>query len=409
MKNASITVLVAASLAITAPSVTSADVKDLLIGGAVGAAITHGVHTQKKNKKKSTTVVSKKSTGTPSLNSQYNRAERIQIQSALSNLGYNIGAIDGVLGKNSRRVIRQFQASRGEPQTGQLTASQFAALTNPGFQTGGASIAAVDRPLQPNEVMLLQQSLTMLGYYNGGIDGTDGPALRGASAQFVSTQGLNPQQLTQVQSTVLATRAAGIPTPVYLQQEANTQQATMAAANPFGAQTQGTQQAGFGGQQQPQQNLFGGAPAQQGTAAAANGTFGAAPAENTLFGTTQQQQQNALFGTTQQQTVPQGGAQPAATQDLFAPQQNQQPQAEPQNGTVNSLFASGETAAPAPAAQQQPASSLDVFTLQPEAPVQEQQPAVQSSGNTQIAGEQSDVGTTLFSTQPAAAAFASTE
>ena len=339
MKKTSISALVAMSLAATVPSAASADAKDVLIGGIAGALIANEVHKNKRKKRVTKTY----SNATPSLNSQYSRAERVQIQTALANLGYNVGTIDGVLGRNSRRVIRQFQGSRGEPQTGQLTQLQFFALTNPGYQP---TPAFVDRPLNPQEVALMQQGLQRLGYYRGVVDGRNGPGTQGARAAFIASQGMNPMTTTQVQSAVMAASATGLYVPPYLQQEAQTQMATMNGANPFQQPQQ--QQAGFGQQQQfvqpqGQQAGFGQQQQfqQQGTQQAGFGQQ--QPQQQQLFQQQPQQQQQQLF---QQQPQQQG---------VLASQQPLQQQ------------------------QQAPASSLDVFTVQP------QQQPVQQQGQTQVA------------------------
>ncbi|MCL3882555.1 peptidoglycan-binding domain-containing protein [Marivita sp. GX14005] len=402
MKRHSIAALVAASMVASVPGSASADAKDALIGGIVGAIIQKGISDSQRAKPQrkvyQKSSKSKKRTYTaPSLNSQYSRSERIQIQSAFRDLGYGIGTVDGVLGQNSRRVIRQFQASRGEAQTGQLTRAQYVALLS---QTPGATPVFAQRPLSGDEVRMLQQGLQMLGYYRGRIDGAKGPGTRGALNAFLAQQGLNPVQVTPVQGLVRARTAAGLQTPRYLQQEAGNQ---MAGAQPFGQQPQQAfgqphmQQPGFAAPGQPQANPFGtpaqnvpqgygvpgqAMPGQGGQYVSAPGQV--APGQQQMFGVAQPQPQmqrpgaaqpvaTSLFGAPQPQPQPQvpGAAAPVANpqQNLFAPaapQQQLAPQpAAPQNGQGGTaLFASGGAVAPqavAPA-QQASQSSLDIFT-----------------------------------------------
>ncbi|MEL6689061.1 MAG: peptidoglycan-binding protein [Pseudomonadota bacterium] len=310
---------IAALLSTNVAAPAQADGKDVLFGAIVGAIVNEAARNN--NQRRST------STRAPSLNSQYSRAERVEIQSSLQRLGYNIGAIDGALGPTSRRVIGQWQASRGEAQTGQLTRAQFVALVS---GAPGATMAFASRPLDRSETILLQESLQRLGYYRGGIDGQTGPGTRGGTNAFVTAQGYAVGQLTPVQVLVLARQSAGLVTPPYLQTEASSQ----LAAAPFGQQ----QQNGFGAPQQQQgfgtqQATFGAAPqqgfgvqqGQQGFAApqGQQATFGAAPQQG--FGAAPQQGQQALFGNTQ--PAPQGtfGAAPQGQQATFgaAPQQGQ--------------------------------------------------------------------------------------
>ncbi len=419
MKKQSIATIFAASLAASVPVTAAADTKDLLIGGVVGALIHKGITDNQRAKQQQQPVTTQRSSSgggvqsSPSLNNQYTRAERIQIQSAFRDLGYNIGTVDGVLGRNSRSVIRQFQASLGAPQTGQLTRSQYVTLLG---QVPGSNPVYARRELTRDEVRMLQQGLQTLGYYHGGIDGSNGPGTRGAMNTFLAHQGMNPATTTPVQGLVMARTAAGLHSPPYLYHEANSQ---TAVAQPFGAQPQ--TQAGFGAQPQ-QANPFGapaaqqpvqafGAPAQQ-QPVPGQGNFATAPAPQPVFGAPQQQQTGAatpLFGAPQQQpAAPQGTVPTNTQQNLFAPstpqQQAPQPVA-PQGGQTTTLFAAGGATAPAPTQQvvqqQAPQSSLDIFSGTAQQPAQQ---SGQVAGQTQPA----TTGGDLFSTPASLAATSTT-
>lgn len=363
MKTQTITSLLALSLATIVPKPASADLKDAIAGGVVGAIITEGIRREnqkaQQRQQQQRRVVSKPSkSAAPSLNSQYSRDERIRIQSSLRDLGYSVGVVDGVLGRNSRAAIRQFQASRGEPQTGQLTPSQYVALTNPGFQTAPT---LANRPLNRDEVAMLQQGLQMLGYYRGYVDGSNGPGTRSASAAFLASMGTNPAMMTEVQTLVLARNNAGLPTPPYLQQEAANQMAAANGGAQFGVPGQ-TQQTMFGA---PQQGQFGAAGQQQ--------NLFAPPAGQQPAGTMAGAPANNLFGApTTQQPAMQAPVQGSGQQNLFAPQGGQPApqvapqQPVPQGGQPNALFASTGGAATQPVAvapqAQQPQSTLDIFS-----------------------------------------------
>ncbi len=397
-----------ASLAFAVPQAASADAKDAVIGAAVGALLNNAYRNEQAKRQQQQKRVVR--TAPATLNSTYTRSERRQIQASLNALGFPVGAVDGVLGRNSRNAIGQFQASRGEAATGQLTRTQFVALTTPSL---AQQPMMANRPLNVQEVALLQQSLMRLGFYRGAIDGLDGPGTQQASMNYLATQGRTPANTSRVLATAMAAQAAGFQVPPYLMQEA---QASMATAS-FGAQPQqpfGTQQA-FGAQ--PQQQPFGaqpqqafGAQPQQQFGAQPQQAFGAQPQQQ--FGAQPQQQFGAqpqqpqqTFGTQPQQpagtlaSVPQGGQQglfpaPAGTAPAqqFAPQGQQviqqppqgvpqtaqqplfpgQPQQQPvqqqpqapapqQGGQANTLFAAGSGVAPVPAPAQQQ-SGLDIFS-----------------------------------------------
>jgi hypothetical protein len=56
--------------------------------------------------------------------------ERVRaVQRLLTDSGYNIGPIDGVLGEPTRRAISQFQARHGDPPTGQISAPLYLKLS----------------------------------------------------------------------------------------------------------------------------------------------------------------------------------------------------------------------------------------------------------------------------------------
>jgi len=59
------------------------------------------------------------------------RADRIDLQRALTGLGYDTGGADGAFGPASRRAISLWQRDRGETPTGYLTEAQVAALSQP--------------------------------------------------------------------------------------------------------------------------------------------------------------------------------------------------------------------------------------------------------------------------------------
>ena len=97
----------------------SADIGESIVGGALllglgcaTGAINCG------NKKKSSRATA------PQPRSNINSAARQQnreVQTALNGFGWNVGSVDGVLGKNSRAAIQNYQGYMDFPQTGKLT------------------------------------------------------------------------------------------------------------------------------------------------------------------------------------------------------------------------------------------------------------------------------------------------
>jgi len=59
-----------------------------------------------------------------------------QIQHALKNFGYDPGAIDGNLGRNTRKAIKKFQTAKGISPTGKIDSrTYFELLENPRIET----------------------------------------------------------------------------------------------------------------------------------------------------------------------------------------------------------------------------------------------------------------------------------
>jgi peptidoglycan hydrolase-like protein with peptidoglycan-binding domain len=61
-------------------------------------------------------------------------AERREVQSRLTSLGYRTGGIDGVFGSNTRRALASWQRDEDVRVSGYLTADQLRALRT---MTGG--------------------------------------------------------------------------------------------------------------------------------------------------------------------------------------------------------------------------------------------------------------------------------
>ena len=103
------------------------------------------------------------------------RTERKTLQEQLTALGFDTDGIDGILGPNSRKAIRNFQRSRGLPADGYASEKL---LTRVQQATEGRE------PLGAQQVAMIQSALNARGYDAGTPDGIPGPRTRAAIAAF---------------------------------------------------------------------------------------------------------------------------------------------------------------------------------------------------------------------------------
>lgn len=95
----------------------AADEAAALIGGALlGGLIVNEVHKNKQRQRQQTQRRTYQSSGVSSAQRQQNR----EVQSALNYFGYNVGTVDGSLGRRSRSGISHFQSDMGYPIDGYL-------------------------------------------------------------------------------------------------------------------------------------------------------------------------------------------------------------------------------------------------------------------------------------------------
>lgn len=107
-----------------------------LVGGVLGGII-GGAIVNEGNKQRNTT----RYVAVPTMSSAQ-RAQNVEVQTALNYFGFPVGGADGVLGQQSRAQIAQYQAFLGYPATGDLTEFQRSLLVT----SYNRAIAAGRRP-----------------------------------------------------------------------------------------------------------------------------------------------------------------------------------------------------------------------------------------------------------------------
>lgn len=111
------------ALALAAPSAALADAGAFIggvVGGIIGGAI--GSNAARPAPERERVIVEERRyvAPRPTVNS-YEREQNRQVQTALNYFGFPVGAPDGVLGRQSRSAISEYQALLGFPITGYLT------------------------------------------------------------------------------------------------------------------------------------------------------------------------------------------------------------------------------------------------------------------------------------------------
>ncbi|MBB1497859.1 peptidoglycan-binding protein [Paracoccus sp. MC1862] len=132
------------------------------------------------------------------------REDRTAVQRALVVAGHDTRGVDGTFGSGSRRAIRDWQAGRGAPATGYLTAEQVRLLkgeapassttapTPPPAAAGPGASAADEAGLGLTDLarVEVQARLSALGYEPNGVDGRFGPGTRRAISAWQGDNGL---------------------------------------------------------------------------------------------------------------------------------------------------------------------------------------------------------------------------
>lgn len=111
------------------------------------------------------------------------RTERKTLQEQLTAIGFDTDGIDGILGPNSRKAIRNFQRSRGLPADGYASEKLL---------TRVQQAAEGREPLGRQQIGFIQSALNARGFDAGAPDGVAGPRTRAAIAAFQRSAGVAP-------------------------------------------------------------------------------------------------------------------------------------------------------------------------------------------------------------------------
>lgn len=190
--------IVAASVAIATANPVLADGGDIvggLIGGMIGAAIINGQQQQR-----STGTVRRSA---PSMTAEQ-RAQNVEVQTALNHFSFPTGRPDGVLGSRSRAAISQYQALLSFPATGNLTEMERQILVT-AYQRaliGGPQVTKVvsSSPMGLRGLLLAQRD-EMLGTGSGLMARNDygglPPEIAEAVDEIARNSGIEGDQLVQ--------------------------------------------------------------------------------------------------------------------------------------------------------------------------------------------------------------------
>ena len=121
------------------------------------------------------------------------------IQTALTELGYYSGPIDGQENDEFRAAVAAFQTDNGLEATGTLDAATIAAI----------QAALGENPILTATITEVQQLLTELGYYTGPIDGVFSDELSNAIKAFQTDLGVEPTGILDA-ATLQAIYQAGV-------------------------------------------------------------------------------------------------------------------------------------------------------------------------------------------------------
>jgi len=151
-------------------------------------------------------------------------SQRAAVQRELTRLGYSTGGADGVWGRNTRNAISTWQRDRKEKVTGYVTGAQLTVLLNgtvvvpppDDTATGTLTLVEIEATLKLTRAQrtAVQKQLTTLGYGAGVADGLWGANTRAAiKAWQKANKKTQTGYVTAAQVNLIAEQAAKVSPP----------------------------------------------------------------------------------------------------------------------------------------------------------------------------------------------------
>ena len=116
--------------------------------------------------------------------------ESKELQEKLTELGFDAGGVDGVLGRRSRAAIRAFQRSQSLIPDGYPSASLLEFVRRAQIAREAPVLAIAVGEAGVGDIREIQALLTGLGYDAGGVDGIAGGNTRRAISDFARDRGM---------------------------------------------------------------------------------------------------------------------------------------------------------------------------------------------------------------------------
>ncbi len=118
--------VIAATVAFSPVNKAAADAGDAIVGGIIGGVIGGAIVNEGNKKRQTKKVYVQKPRSSVSAAT---RAQNREVQTSLNYFGFPAGTPDGVMGRNSRAAVGQYQAFLGYPPSGYLTVYERDFLT----------------------------------------------------------------------------------------------------------------------------------------------------------------------------------------------------------------------------------------------------------------------------------------
>ena len=138
-----------------------------------------------------------------------------ELQQALTDLGFDTGGVDGVLGRRSRSAVRAFQRSQSLIPDGYPSASLLAFVRRAKNARQSPVLAIPAGDVGVGDIREIQALLIGIGFDTGGIDGLVGSRTRRAISRFAQQRGMpstdepSLQILAELRKAVRASRSEG--------------------------------------------------------------------------------------------------------------------------------------------------------------------------------------------------------